>query len=157
MKHIGIACVVASFFLFSCNEYAFHKTIYYEDVNFTLQLDKSGNSTCGFTLINKTSKEKIYGEASLIVIDEIVPECGLVEDYNDPGDIVGYQCDSTYSFSDSKINMSFALEIKNRERLDLEIWQSTMSGFPVGGYTLRKTDTDWNRGESPVPTNKDRE
>lgn len=142
MKHIVIACVVVLIFLFSCNEHAFQKTIYYDDVNFTLQLDKSGKSTCSFILINKTSKEKIYGEASLIIIDDIVPECGLVEDYNNPDGVVGYQCDSTYSFSDSKINMSFALEIKNRKRLDLEIWQSTMSGFPVGGYTLWKIDTD---------------
>lgn len=141
MKRIVIISLCALCLLSSCKERPFQGALYYENGIFSFQLDKSDYLVYDFKLINKTTKEIIQGEANLLVIDGIVPECGLVEDYNNPSDVTIYQCDSTYTFENPFLYLSFAMEIRNRKRMDLEIWQSAITGFPVGGYTLQQNNT----------------
>lgn len=147
-KNVFISLAVM-FLLSSCCEQSHLKPICYENNVFIFQIDKRGDTICDFKVSNKNTGDKIHGKASLIVIDGVVPECGLVEDYENPNDIAGFQCDSTYFYIDSNLNVSFAFEINNRERIDFEIWQSTIKGFSVGGYTLRRIETDNDVNNTP--------
>ena len=117
----------------SCKQPSIRAISYGNDM-FSIHLNKYNDSVCAFKLIDEVSGKKIEGCAKLITIENEVPGCGLVVDYNNTDFI--YQCDSTYGFVSNSFKMSFAMEKGSKERMDMQIWQSTLNNFLEGEYTL---------------------
>ena len=138
-KHIILICFVV-LNIFSVRGQSFKNILYYENELFAAQLIKCNDTICNIQLVNKKTNAIIRKKTKLILVDGIVPECGLVEDHNNPNDILGYQCDSTYKVVDTSIRLSFALEIYNRNRMNLNIYYSLLNEFPNGDYTLKHID-----------------
>ena len=133
MKQCLFISLMAIILLSSCKQPS-QQIVRYENKMFSITLNKCNDSIYDFELNNSISKSKVEGNAKLVLVENDVPECGLVEDYNTPDYM--YQCDSTYAFISNSFRMNFALEKESRERMDLQIWESTLADFPDGGYTL---------------------
>ena len=102
----------------------------------TLYLNK--NKVDYIKLYNIKNKSEISGKPELVTVDGEIPEGTNRIDYNNPNDITGYQCDSTYQFISIKINIAFATEKTTKRRLDLSIYNSTDVNFRDGDFTLQK-------------------
>lgn len=89
-----------------------------------------------YELSNSKNNFKFLGEPVLVTIDGKIPEGTNRIDYNNPNDIRGYFCDSTYQYISDSINVSFAIEKSTRIRLDLSIYDSNNENFTNGDYTL---------------------
>ena len=76
------------------------------------------------------------GKPELITIDGEIPEGTNRMDYNNPADIMGYECGNPYQFINEKIKIAFALEKGAKKRLDLSIYNSILKDFADGSYTL---------------------
>ena len=120
--------------LFSSCKQPFEQAVSYGNDMFSIHLNKLNDTVYASELRGEVSKKELKGCAKLIRIDNEVPECGLVGDYNNTDYI--YQCDSTYNFVTNSFNMSFALEKESRERMDMQICNSAQTDFSDGGYTL---------------------
>ena len=133
MKHRLFISLIIIILFSSCKQLS-RQIIRYENEMFSIVLNKCNDSIYDFELNNSVSKSKVGGKAKLVLIENDVPECSLIEDYNAVDYI--YQCDSTFCFMCDSLKLSFALEKENRKRMDLQIWESTLLDFPEGGYTL---------------------
>ena len=133
MKHRLFISLIIIILFSSCKQSS-RQIIRYENEMFSIVLNKCNDSIYDFELNNSVSKGKVEGKAKLVLIENDVPECSLIEDYNAVDYI--YQCDSTFCFMCDSLKLSFALEKESRERMDLQIWKSTLADFPDGGYTL---------------------
>jgi hypothetical protein len=130
------------FFLISCTNFNNNKItnnakIYKKD-DIEVKLVNSLNSInkVEFLFKMKSKNLQVEGQAELILIEDIdgkliLPEGTNRIDYNNPSDIIGIKCDSTYYYNFGDIKINFAPENKTNERLDFN--------FSNGNTNISKT------------------
>jgi hypothetical protein len=89
-----------------------------------------------FNLKQLESNNIVSGYAHLEKVDGEVPEGTNRTDYNNPNDMRGFKCDSTYSFHGADFSVYFAMESITKKRLDFGIFHSTDSVFKECSHTL---------------------
>jgi hypothetical protein len=105
---------------------------FYKKDNFNIDLifKNKDKKEMIFNLSTNNFGIKNFGEtASLVLIEDIggkmiVPEGTNRIDYNNPKDIIGYKCDSTYTYYNDTLQIVIAIENYNNKRLDLQIEMS---------------------------------
>ena len=70
---------MAIILLSSCKQPS-QQIVRYENKMFSITLNKCNDSIYDFELNNSISKSKVEGNAKLVLVENDVPECGLVED-----------------------------------------------------------------------------
>jgi|SRR5690554_1153477 len=109
-----------------------HNRLFYKKDNLEIDLLFKNNDKKEiiFNLSSDSFEVKNFVEtASLILIEDIdgeitVPEGTNRIDYNNPKDIMGYKCDSTYLYYNDTLQIVIALENYTHTRLDLQIEMS---------------------------------
>ncbi|MBN9483943.1 MAG: hypothetical protein BGO70_10085 [Bacteroidetes bacterium 43-93] len=94
------------------------------------------NLVSRFELHSKLNNINLDGTPELITVDGKIPEGTNRIDYNNPDDLRGYQCDSTYMFKSDSLNIAFAMESNTKRRLDLTIYDSKSKKIINGDFTL---------------------
>lgn len=122
-----------------------HKYIYiYESdsVNFkALFFNKKGNSIkFDLEVVNNSGNNKVSDFAQLVLLEDdngalYVPEGTPVIDERTNKE---YFCDSTYDYNNDKVSFSFSFEKGTKNRLSLVIYNSKISNFLNGEYTMYK-------------------
>ncbi len=111
-------------------------SLVYVNKNIRMVLFIKSNSIVKFKIKNTKTKVIVTGTPNLITVEGKIPEGTNRIDNNDPNDLKGYECETSYQFIGSKIKIAFALERRTRRRLDLTIYDSNLSGLEDGDYTL---------------------
>lgn len=108
----------------------------YNNKYYEIVLIASNPDSIEFNLRHLKSNAIINGYAHLIKVLSEVPEGTNRIDYNNPEDMMGFKCDSTYSFNSENFSIYFAMESITKRRLDFGIDNSSDSIFKECSYTL---------------------
>ncbi|MFV0531089.1 MAG: hypothetical protein ACK5MD_06585 [Flavobacteriales bacterium] len=126
--------------LFSCQN---NSVLYLQD-NVSIKLTTLNSNKIKFVLNAKEYGFIDYSNtAELVLIEDldgkmIIPEGTNRINYNNPKDIIGIKCDSTYSFSNDILSIFIALENINHKRMDFQLENNGKKKISIGKTLIKK-------------------
>lgn len=121
----------------SCSNFNFSKSCYENEI-FSVVLTRRNNIIVKLEIKNKDTQFTKSYHTQLILVDGEIPEGSLQKDYNNPSEEILFYCDSAYCVNIKSINLVITLESINHTRMNLIIYESKVSDYKDGLYTLYK-------------------